>query len=158
MQLTKSLVAATMMLAPALVSARPDFYIGSRSGEGLAGSWGVPGSLGECYYMIMKQGQSKCDGTRWNPADGSGGCPGQKGNGPNFCLESIPGYPGLELHRNNGICPSDDSREDGVFYADVRETSSKKKVGRCVYEYEKGPNCATTGSFLTNHFIHCRLD
>ncbi|KAF4226667.1 hypothetical protein CNMCM8980_002517 [Aspergillus fumigatiaffinis] len=104
--------------------------------------------------------QSNCDGLRTNPADGSGGCPGQNFNGPNFCHMPIPGLPdGYELDRNGGDCPSDDEAADGVWYADIIDKNNGNvKVGRCVYEYQKGPNCASTGSFLTNRFIHCYPD
>ena len=63
------------------------------------------------------------------------------------------------LDRNGGNCPMDNSRSDGTWYADVVDTNNgNAKVGRCVYEFWKGPNCASTGSFLTETFVHCYQD
>ncbi|OGM47918.1 hypothetical protein ABOM_002694 [Aspergillus bombycis] len=158
----KALLGLAMAMAPTAVLGLDDFWLGSYSGEGLAGTWGNPGSLGMCYYTIVGKGVNQCDATRLNPSDGSGGCPGQNGHMPNFCHMAIAGggVPnGYELDRNGGDCPMDNSRSDGTWYADVVDTNNgNAKVGRCVYEFWKGPNCASTGSFLTETFVHCYQD
>ncbi|KAF4214426.1 hypothetical protein CNMCM5878_009236 [Aspergillus fumigatiaffinis] len=126
----KSILGLSLIVAPTLVAGFEDIYFGSYSGEGLGGTWS--------WSAI-------------NPTNF---------NGPNFCHMPIPGLPdGYELDRNGGDCPSDDEAADGVWYADIIDKNNGNvKVGRCVYEYQKGPNCASTGSFLTNRFIHCYPD
>lgn len=89
MFIPKSILGLSLM-APTLVASIPHIYFGSLSGQGVAGTWGEPGQMSQCFYQVMKDDQSPCDGTRLDPADGSGGCQGQSGDPPNFCHQTIP--------------------------------------------------------------------
>ncbi|EAW16264.1 uncharacterized protein NFIA_056130 [Aspergillus fischeri NRRL 181] len=156
----RSILGLSLMIAPTLVASFEDIYFGSYSGEGLGGTWRTPSQMGVCYYQVMVGDQSNCDGLRTNPADGSGGCPGQNFSGPNFCHMPIPGLPeGYELTATAVTAPlmMKQQTESGTLNI-TDKNNGNVKVGRCVYEYKKGPNCASTGSFLTNRFVHCYPD
>jgi len=81
------MIPKTLLLSLAFAStAFADFYLGSISGEGLSGSAGAgPAQAGQCDYTIWEDGTDICDTQNFNPSDGSGGCPGQAFDAPDWC-------------------------------------------------------------------------